>query len=343
MTQIYFPVLLDITNPENTIQLRDFLERFDLSLDTIDAAIVIKEDHQIVASCCKLKNVFKMIAVDPEYQHNNLVSLMLNEITYLAFEQGYVHTFIFTPLTSVPIFSSLGYSMVVATHEVALLEKGPILIDETIQTIDHKYQCNKTQNGAIIINGNPFSLGHLHLIETASRQCERLFVFVVEEDVSFFTFEQRFFLIQEGVKHLDNVVVLPSTFYIISQATFPNYFVRDKEHGFDMYATLDVTLFGTWFSKLNITKRFVGEEPLDEMTDAYNMTMAQLLPSYGIELIIIERKHNRYGVISASIIRSLLKAQDWKTLKHYVPDTTYNYLKDNPQIIEKIQTHHGKH
>ncbi len=343
MMQTFYPIALDLSNPDSIVELKDFLERFDLSMDTIDAAYVIYEDHQIIASCCKFKNVFKMIAVNQKYQQNNLVALLLNEINYLAFEQGYTHTFIFTPLASQPIFKSLGYRHVIQTDEVALLEKGVTTIEDTIAMINQTYNCQNTENGAIIMNANPFSLGHQYLIEVASQQIERLFVFVVEEDASFFSFDQRMHLIKEGTKHLDNVVILPSTHYIISQATFPNYFVRDKEHGFEMYATLDVTLFATWFSQLNITTRFVGEEPLDPMTNAYNQTMLNILPKYNMSLVIIKRKKNRYGIISASSVRLLLKHQDWETLKVYVPQTTYDYLKSNHTIIEKIKDYEGKH
>ncbi len=339
----FFPVELDLSNPDHIVKLKLFLERFDLKMDTVDAAFVIIEDYKIIASCCKLKNVFKMIAVDQDYQHNNLVALLLSEVNYLAFQQGYTHTFTFTPIVSQPIFKSLGYTLVAQTSEVALLEKGVMLINDVIALINKTYDCQQTNNGAIIINGNPFSLGHQYLIETASQQVERLFVFVVEEDASFFSFEERIELIKLGTQHLDNVVVLPSTQYIISQATFPNYFVRDKDHGFDMYATLDATLFGTWFSKLNITVRFVGEEPLDPMTDAYNQTMLNILPHFNIKLEIIKRKKNKFGIISASRIRTLLKYQDWETLEAYVPKTTFDYIKNNQDIVEKMKHYDGKH
>ena len=42
--------------------------------------------------------------------------------------------------------------------------------------------------------------------------------------------------------------------------------------------------------ELNITARYVGEEPNDKTTMAYNQAMSEILPGNGIELYIIPRK-----------------------------------------------------
>jgi [citrate (pro-3S)-lyase] ligase len=198
-------------------------------------------------------------------------------------------------------------------------------------------------NGAIVMNCNPFTLGHQYLIETASKQVDRLIIFAVEEDASTFPFKDRFELMIQGTKHLDNVLVLPSSFYIISQATFPNYFLRDKEHAFTTYARLDLSIFGYWFSQLNIKIRFVGEEPLDPMTDMYNQTMMEVLPKYGMQLKIIPRKENDSGVISASKVRALLKEDRWEEVAKFVPKTTYDYLLRADEIIAKLKKYDSQH
>ena len=55
--------------------------------------------------------------------------------------------------------------------------------------------------GAIVMNCNPFTLGHLYLIEYAAKEVDQLFIFVVEEDASFFSFDDRIMLVREGTKH----------------------------------------------------------------------------------------------------------------------------------------------
>lgn len=333
---------VNLQSSQQMSQLKSFLERAGLLLDALDFAVVIKENNQIIACGGKHKNIIKALAVDPSFQHMGLLPQILTECTYQLFEQGYSNSFIFTTPNNQAIFESLNYQLVATTKDACLLEKGSS-IASMIDELKATYQTSKTQNGAIVINGNPFTLGHQYLIETAAKACDRLFVFVVEEDASSFPFKDRFAMIQLGCAHLENVIILPSSFYIISQATFPNYFLRDKDHAFKTYAQLDVTIFGTWFSKLNIKTRFVGEEPLDPMTDLYNQTMKELLPSFGIKLTIIKRKENKDGIISASKVRPYLKADDFDAILAYVPDTTYKYLKQHPTLLTELKKYDGKH
>lgn len=334
---------LDVNQPKAMDELASFLNKNDLTMDKIDAALVLKEDGIIIGSCCKFNNVLKMIAIDCNYQQNNLTATLLSEMQHILFEQNITHSFIFTPVKHKHIFTSLFYHEVIATDEVVLLEKGSQNIDQTIQNIIKQYNIQKGNHGAIVINGNPMTLGHQYLIEQASQQVDRLFVFVVEEDVSFFSFEFRYRLIEKNTKHLDNVVVLASTSYIISHATFPNYFMRDLDHHFKMYATLDVSLFAKHFSKLFIQTRFVGEEPLDPMTNMYNQMLRKELPKHGMHLKIIPRKESNHGVISASKVRECLKQGDYIKLKDFVSDLTYKEIMANKELVEKAKTYDKTH
>lgn len=53
--------------------------------------------------------------------------------------------------------------------------------------------------GSIVMNCNPFTLGHRYLIEYASKYVDYLYIFVVEEDKSFFPFSDRIDLIKKGL------------------------------------------------------------------------------------------------------------------------------------------------
>ncbi|MCP6368345.1 adenylyltransferase/cytidyltransferase family protein, partial [Klebsiella pneumoniae] len=46
--------------------------------------------------------------------------------------------------------------------------------------------------GAIVMNANPFTLGHRWLVEHAASQCDWLHLFVVKEDASCFSYHDRF-------------------------------------------------------------------------------------------------------------------------------------------------------
>lgn len=181
--------------------------------------------------------------------------------------------------------------------------------------------------GAIVMNCNPFTLGHRYLIETASKQVDTLYIFVVEENKSFFEFEDRYQLVKAGTQDLENVVVLPSGKFIISALTFPGYFYKDNNKDAVVDTSKDVDLFGKYIAKiLNIKVRFVGEEPIDMVTRQYNRSMQERLPLYGIEVMEIKRKEMGAQVISASRVRKCLENKDFEGIRELVPETTYEYL-----------------
>lgn len=183
--------------------------------------------------------------------------------------------------------------------------------------------------GAIVMNCNPFTYGHRYLIETASKQVDRLYIFVVEEDKSFFKFNDRFEMVKQGTADIKNVCVVPSGNFIISAFTFPEYFMKDyvKEKGFDMSS--DVEIFGSKIAPaLNIIKRFAGEEPFDVVTAKYNETMKEILPQYGVEFVEIPRATtNDNVVINATLVRKMLQEGNLKDMELFVPQSTINILR----------------
>lgn len=183
--------------------------------------------------------------------------------------------------------------------------------------------------GAIVMNCNPFTLGHQYLIEYASQRVEVLIIFVVEENKSYFPFEDRIQLVRLGTRHLQNVYVVPSGKLIISTATFPGYFLKDTPEAVGVDTSLDVSVFGEYIAKaFHIKSRFVGEEPLDIVTNNYNESMKRILPRFGIEVVVIPRKEKGGNVISASRVRKYLGEGDFEGIKELVPESTYLYLCD---------------
>lgn len=185
--------------------------------------------------------------------------------------------------------------------------------------------------GALIMNCNPFTLGHRYIIEYAANQVDQLYIFVVEEDKSFFPFRDRIDLVRKGTSDLKNVFVCRSGAFIISAATFPGYFVKDNPGEIGIDPTLDVEIFGKWLAPaFGISVRFVGEEPFDQVTRNYNRKMQAILPRYGIDIVEIPRKTQEIDgeemAISASTVRKFLNSGNLESLKHLTPSTTYEYL-----------------
>lgn len=184
-------------------------------------------------------------------------------------------------------------------------------------------------NGAIVMNCNPFTKGHRHLIEVAAQQVDFLYIFVVEEDRSDFAFKDRINCVNLGTADFKNIIVLPSGKFILSAITFPEYFIKESLQAVSVDASKDIEIFSREIAPiLNIKKRFVGQEPFDLITRQYNQTMKDILPKYNIELIEIERYSYDGNPISASRVRKLLKLNEWSELSKIVPETTLKYLSE---------------
>ena len=202
--------------------------------------------------------------------------------------------------------------------------------------------------GVYQVGGAAFSLqeGDLflakpnQLITYAASKCSLLHIFVVEENRSMFPFADRFRLVREGTDHIPNVLVHPSGPYMISNATFPTYFLKKGEDAARIQSELDITLFASRIAPLlHITKRFAGEEPFDPVTRSYNEAMVRLLPQYGISFIRIARFTTggpQDEIISASRVRKLLMEEGvTEKLLSFVPPCTAEYLKKNQALWKK--------
>ena len=205
-------------------------------------------------------------------------------------------------------------------------ENSTSQLDDYIQSIV-PLRIENGISGSIVVNCNPFTLGHRFLIEYAANKVDRLFLFVVEEDKSEFTFADRFRLVKKGIAGIENVVVIPSGKYIISTKTFAEYFEKSEKQDITIDATQDLKIFGSKIAPaLGITKRFAGEEPFDNITRQYNDSMQRILPQYGIEFEVIPRKENDGEAISASRVRELLRNRDFDAIAQLVPKSTLQFL-----------------
>lgn len=181
--------------------------------------------------------------------------------------------------------------------------------------------------GSIVMNCNPFTLGHRYLIEQARRRVDFLIIFVVEENKSFFSFEERFAMVCEEIEGVENAIAVPSGPFILSQTTFPEYFIKEVDEDIVQNAENDIMFFAEQIApRLNITYRFVGEEPEDVVTNEYNIAMKKILPKYDIELVEIPRAEAAGTYISASLVRKYLMDMDIEKVKELIPESTRQIL-----------------
>lgn len=181
--------------------------------------------------------------------------------------------------------------------------------------------------GSIVMNCNPFTKGHRYLIEQALMKVDKLYVFIVEEDKSYFKFTDRLKMAEAGVAGLTDVRVVPSGKYILSKDTFAQYFEKTQVEVVENM-DYDLRIFGEVVAaELGIQYRFVGEEPFDKVTREYNETMKRILPEYGVKVVEIPRIREGVDVISATSVRKALQEEDWEMIAKLCPKTTLRYLK----------------
>lgn len=304
---------------------KSFLASADLTADTdVEQTVLLWEGSDLIGTGSRKENLLKCIAVDSARQGEGLTATIITALRQDAFEKGYRHLFLYTKPKNELMFSSLFFYPIAKTEKVLLMENVKGAISDFLSSLPDG-DCASA--GAMVMNCNPFTLGHRHLIKTASENCERLYVFVLSEDKSRFSFESRFAMVKEGVADLENVTVLPTGPYLISSATFPSYFLKDNDNCDRIHCALDIEIFVKYFApKFKITKRFVGTEPFCRTTSEYNRALKELLPPRGIELCEIPRLEANGTPISASAVRRLLDEGDLDGAKKLVPETTIKYL-----------------
>jgi [citrate (pro-3S)-lyase] ligase len=187
--------------------------------------------------------------------------------------------------------------------------------------------------GAAVLNANPFTLGHLHLVRQALEQCDWLHIFVVAEDVSAIAYEDRLALVRAGVSGLSRVTVHGGSRYMISKGTFPNYFVKDKGVAEFCGTAVDLLMFRQYIAPaLGITHRFVGTEPFCRVTCSYNADMHRWLeaksgPGPAVHVVEVPRVELNGVPISASEVRHLLAQRDFDAIASLVPEATLACLR----------------
>ena len=179
------------------------------------------------------------------------------------------------------------------------------------------------RGGVVVMNCNPFTLGHRYLIEQAAKQVERLYVMVVREDCSLFAYTERKAMVEQGVADIENVNVIDGSDYAISRATFPTYFLKRLDDAADTQMLLDLDLFRRHIAPaLGATVRFVGTEPTDQLTRRYNQLMHEALK----DVRETDRLEKDGYAVSASRVRKAMEEGDMNTIRQLVPPTTLPYI-----------------
>lgn len=340
--------VIDLQNTRQVAEVTEFLAGFSLTFnEQVDYTVALYKENKIVATGSFAGEVLRNIAIDESLQGEGITSAVISHLMREAGQQGIYHYFIFTKPDKAHLFSNLGFKEIARVEPYAvLLESGLGSVENYCREMAMKVEkLPPGKRASLVVNCNPFTLGHQAVIAKAAAENPGVVVLVVSEEGSLFPFDVRYRLIQEGVSQYENVVVVPGGKYIISAATFPGYFTRGDET-VTAQTQLDITIFAKYVAPaLGITSRYVGDEPYCAVTKAYNQAMFDILPSYQIDV----REMPRVGIdgkfISASRVRELIRQGGWDEIRTLVPHTTYQYLRspEAMHIMENIKKSQSRH
>ena len=313
-------------------KIQALLERVDITLDQhLDyTCAVFDEDGAPIATGSAFGSTLRCFAVDPDHQGEGLLNQVITHLVEMQTRRGNLHLFVYTKPASAKFFRDLGfYPIAEVPGLLTFLENRRTGFSDYLKSLSASGGAGESgETAAIVMNANPFTLGHRWLIETAARESRTVHLFVLSEDYGPIPASVRLRLVRDGVADLPNVAVHETGPYLISRATFPGYFLKSEEKILRTQAQLDTALFVQIARALGVTVRYVGHEPHSLVTALYNDVLSEALPAQGIECRIIHRKHTAEDrVISASAVRQAIHDDRLEDVADMLPETTLSFFQ----------------
>lgn len=334
MNDFEFSVVRAEESAHDIEEVKRLLAANRLELDSqIEVFVLCRAQGHLIACAGLDHNVIKCVAVEQDFRGESVSLRLGTEIVRQAAARKRFHLFLYSAPHNRELFRGWGfYALVEIPDLVVLMENTPVAIQRYCDTL--RAQRRRGQKiGGIVLNANPFTQGHLYLVEQAAAACDWLHVFVVKEDASTFSYADRFGLVAQGVQGISRITLHEGSDYIISRATFPGYFLKDEVVIDHSWASIDLLLFREYIAPaLGITHRYVGTEPLDKVTNNYNADMRRWLqdaPSSAPAISVVEVPRTSIDgtPISASAVRRLLAERDFTAIQRLVPSSTLKFLQ----------------
>lgn len=284
-----------------------------------------QEDTLIATGSC-FGNTLRCLAVSQDHQGEGLLNEILSHLIEVQMARGNSHLFLYTKPASAKFMEDLGFREIARVPGKAVfMENRRTGFDQYCRQLSEK-RVEGQRIAGVVMNANPFTLGHLHLVEQAARENDVVHLFVLSEEAGPIPFAVRKKLVMDGIGQLSNVICHDSGPYIISSATFPSYFLKDGDAVIETQAALDLQVFGKIAAVLGIQRRYVGQEKSSHVTALYNAVMKQNLPKLGIQCVEIPRLQAGGQVVSASTVRQAIHDGQLATVRNFLLQSTYAYF-----------------
>ena len=143
--------------------------RRDGNLDYICA--MFDEEYNVIGTGSCFGNTLRCFAVSSAHQGEGLLNQIITHLIEVQCARGNLHLFLYTKVKSARFFGDLGF------YEIARVEDTLVFMENRRDGFGAYLRAlEKTKTGgksaALVMNANPFTLGHQYLVEKAAAACD---------------------------------------------------------------------------------------------------------------------------------------------------------------------------
>lgn len=313
-----------------------------------DCIFVIRDssDH-VIAGGCLFGKTLRSLVTHPDYRGEGLMAIIVEALLNQLRHQGIYSAFILGKNEYLETYRSLGFYLLSQGKDQAVfLENHPHRFSDWLEdlrketetqlkfdTIERKSTFTG-ETASLVMNLNPITRGHLKLIQQTAETYAVTHLFLLENQRSFFSTEERLELLKLATQNCLGLVIHLGGDYMISESLFPGYFLREANQKALVEADLDAHLFSRIAHALNIQHRVLGEEPFLELGRLYNRQLKETLTESGVKVQVLPRYEDERGVpYSATRVRQAIAEGNWAQVYTLIPEDCHPWFRDREKEL----------
>ena len=186
-------------DPRTQAQMDTLLEQEGIRRDrNLDYSCGVFDDGELIACGSSFHNTLRCLAVSSDHRGEGLMNQVVSHLMERQVNLGNSHVFLYTKVKNERIFKDLGF------YEIARVDGSLVFLENRrdgfaryLRSLEKTRRDGKC--AAVVMNANPFTLGHRYLIETAARENDFVHLFLLSEEAGPIPFAVRKKLVQAGV------------------------------------------------------------------------------------------------------------------------------------------------
>ena len=155
-------------------QMDTLLEKEGIRRDaSIDYSCgIFDDDYELIAAGSCYRNTIRCTAVSSGHRGEGLLNRIMTHLMTVQAERGNGHVFLYTKPDSAQFFSDIGFYEIVRLDDLVFMENRRNGLSNWISGLERPDNDGKA--AAVVMNANPFTLGHRYLAEKASEENDSL-------------------------------------------------------------------------------------------------------------------------------------------------------------------------